>query len=75
MTHFFNEKTQAGYLSPIPIFTSELVGTAILTFMILATTDKHNAAPDLSLLPIAVFIIVLSLGVSWGMESMCDLSA
>ena len=43
--------------------------------MILATTDKHNAAPDLGLLPIAVFIIVLSLGVSWGMESMCYLIA
>jgi aquaglyceroporin related protein len=57
------------YLSPIPIFTSELVGTAILAFMIMATTDKHNAAPDLSLLPIAVFFIVLALGVSWGMET------
>jgi len=59
----------AKYLSPIPIFTSELVGTAILAFMILATTDKQNAAPSLSLLPIAVFLIVLALGVSWGMET------
>jgi glycerol uptake facilitator-like aquaporin len=57
-------------MSPIPLFTSELVGTAILAFLILATTDKHNAAPDLSLLPVAVFILVLGLGVAWGMESM-----
>ena len=56
-------------MSPIPLFTSELVGTAILAFMILATTDKQNAAPDLALLPVAVFILVLGLGVSWGMES------
>lgn len=57
------------YMSPLPLFTSELVGTAILALMILATTDKQNAAPDLSLLPVAVFIIVLGLGVAWGMET------
>jgi hypothetical protein len=38
--------------------------------MIMATTDKHNAAVDLSIFPVAIFFIVLALGVAWGMESM-----
>lgn len=57
------------YLSTLALFTSELVGTGILAFMIMATTDKHNAAPDLSLFPVAIFFIVLALGVAWGMET------
>jgi aquaglyceroporin related protein len=63
------EKFQSEYLSTLALFTSELVGTGILAFMIMATTDKHNAAPDLSLFPVAIFFIVLALGVAWGMES------
>jgi hypothetical protein len=45
------EKFQAEYLSTFALFTSELVGTGILAFMIMATTDKHNAAPDPSIFP------------------------
>jgi aquaglyceroporin related protein len=57
------------YLSSLALFTSELVGTGILALMIMAATDKHNAAPDLSLLPVAIFIIVLALGVALGMHT------
>lgn len=50
-------------------FFSEFLGTTILAFIIMAATDKHNAAPTLSLLPLVIFFTLLGLGVALGMQT------
>lgn len=37
--------------------------------MIMAATDKNNAAPPLSILPIVAFLTLLGLGVALGMQT------
>lgn len=37
--------------------------------MIMAATDKNNAAPPLSILPVVAFLTLLGLGVALGMQT------
>ena len=50
-------------------FFSEFLGTAVLAFMIMAATDKTNAAPPVELLPLVLFLTLLGLGAALGMQT------
>ncbi|KAF8964775.1 aquaporin-like protein [Flammula alnicola] len=57
------------YLTAVSCFFSEFLGTAVLAFMIMAATDKNNAAPPLALLPLVIFLTLLGLGAALGMQT------
>ncbi|KAH7914295.1 major intrinsic protein superfamily membrane channel protein [Hygrophoropsis aurantiaca] len=59
----------ADYLSPVSCFFSEFIGSAMLLLGVLSITDKQNGPPPAGLVPLALFIIVLGLGTSLGMET------
>ncbi|KAF8803372.1 aquaporin [Phlegmacium glaucopus] len=57
------------YLTAVSCFFDEFIGTAILALMIVAASDKDNFAPPKGLLPLVLFILVLGLGTSLGMQT------
>ncbi|KAF7292860.1 putative aquaporin 4 [Mycena indigotica] len=57
------------YMTQAACFFSEFLATAILMILILAATDKHNAPPPSGLLPLVLFILVVGIGSSLGMET------
>ncbi|THU82913.1 aquaporin [Dendrothele bispora CBS 962.96] len=57
------------YMTNLSCFFSEFIASALLIIGVFAVTDKNNAAPSKSLLPIALFIILLGIGASLGMET------
>ncbi|KAH9474747.1 Aquaglycerol porin AQY3 [Psilocybe cubensis] len=58
------------YMSSASCFFSEFLGTAVLAFTIIATTDKKNsAAPPRGLLPLVLFLTLLGLGAALGMQT------
>ena len=56
-------------MTNISCFFVEFTGTAILAFMIIAAMDNHNMAPPKGLLPLAIFLVLLGLGVALGMQT------
>ncbi len=61
--------TKLDYLSNIACFFVELIGTAVLAFVVLATTDKKNGGPPAGMLPVALFLALLGLGAGFGMQT------
>ncbi|KAF8902592.1 aquaporin-like protein [Gymnopilus junonius] len=57
------------YLTAVSCFFSEFLGTAVLAFVIMAATDKKNAAPPTALLPLVLFLTLLGLGAALGMQT------
>jgi len=57
------------YMTAASSFFSEFLGTAILAFVIMATTDKRNAPPPLGLLPLVIFLTLLGLSLALGMQT------
>ena len=57
------------YMTAASSFFSEFLGTAILAFMIMAATDKRNAAPPSGLLPLVIFLTLLGLSLGLGMQT------
>ncbi len=47
-------------------FLDQVVGTAILLFLILAVTDQRNDAPVAWMAPFIVGLIVVAIGMAWG---------
>ncbi|MET7400513.1 MIP/aquaporin family protein [Dactylosporangium sp. NPDC005572] len=47
-------------------FRDQVIGTAILLFLILAVTDTMNTAPKANLQPFIVGLIVVAIGMAWG---------
>jgi glycerol uptake facilitator protein len=47
-------------------FRDQIIGTAILLFLILAVTDLLNTAPKANLTPLIVGLIVVAIGMAWG---------
>src|SRR4051812_35852413 len=47
-------------------FRDQIIGTAILMFLILAVTDLRNTAPAANLAPFIVGLIVVAIGMAWG---------
>ncbi|GII85687.1 aquaporin [Sphaerisporangium siamense] len=47
-------------------FRDQVIGTAILLFLVLAVTDLANSAPAANLAPFVVGLIVVGIGMAWG---------
>ncbi|MEU9885058.1 MIP/aquaporin family protein [Sphaerisporangium sp. NPDC051011] len=47
-------------------FRDQVIGTAILLFLILAVTDVNNSAPVANLAPFVVGLVVVAIGMAWG---------
>lgn len=52
--------------APAAGFLDQVLGTAILLFLVLAITDDRNQAPAGNVTPIAVGLIVVAIGMSFG---------
>jgi glycerol uptake facilitator protein len=50
-------------------FRDQIIGTAILLFLILAVTDVANSAPAANLAPFIVGLIVVAIGMAWGTDA------
>jgi glycerol uptake facilitator protein len=50
-------------------FRDQIIGTAILLFLILAVTDAANSAPQANLTPLIVGLIVVGIGMAWGTDA------
>lgn len=50
-------------------FRDQIIGTAILLFLILAVTDLKNSAPGANLAPFIVGLIVVAIGMAWGTDA------
>ena len=47
----------------------QIIGTAILLFVILAVTDARNSTPAANLAPFVVGLIVVAIGFAWGTDA------
>ncbi|GAA1553671.1 MIP/aquaporin family protein [Actinomadura kijaniata] len=47
----------------------QIIGTAILLFLILAVTDLRNSGPAANLGPVVVGLIVVAIGFAWGTDA------
>ena len=47
----------------------QVIGTAILLFLILAVTDARNSSPAANLAPLIVGLIVVAIGFAWGTDA------
>jgi glycerol uptake facilitator protein len=47
----------------------QIIGTAILLFLIFAVTDVRNSAPAANLAPFIVGLIVVAIGMAWGTDA------
>jgi glycerol uptake facilitator protein len=50
-------------------FRDQIIGTAILLFLVLAVTDARNDAPAANLAPVVVGLIVVAIGMAWGTDA------
>ncbi|KAF8345029.1 aquaporin-like protein [Amanita rubescens] len=57
------------YMPNVACFFSEFLGTAVLLLVVMATVDKHNAAPPGNLFPLVIFLVILAIGSALGMET------
>jgi aquaglyceroporin related protein len=56
-------------MTPVSCFFSEFIATALLLMVIMAVTDKKNGPPPAGLVPLALFVAVLGITASLGMET------
>jgi glycerol uptake facilitator protein len=47
----------------------QVIGTAILLFLILAITDVRNSSPAANLAPVVVGLLVVGIGMAWGTDA------
>ncbi|KAK7059643.1 aquaporin-like protein [Favolaschia claudopus] len=57
------------YLTNVSAFFAELLATAMLVLIIVALTDKKSTAPPPALFPLAIFIVMLGISSSLGMQT------
>jgi glycerol uptake facilitator protein len=50
-------------------FRDQLIGTAILLFLIIAITDARNTAPTANLQPVVIGLLVVAIGLGWGTDA------
>jgi glycerol uptake facilitator len=58
----------------LPVHTSgalrdQIIGTAILVFLVFAVTDARNSAPIGNLAPVVVGLVVVAIGMAWGTDA------
>lgn len=51
---------------PAAGFLDQVIGTALLLFLIAAVTDDRNSAPSANLAPVVIGLIVVAIGMSFG---------
>ena len=56
-------------MTNVSAFFDEFLGTAVLLIMVLAMSDKQNTPPPAGLAPLFLFILILGIGASIGMET------
>src|ERR1700759_3080460 len=50
-------------------FRDQIIGTAILLFLIFAITDAANTAPAANLAPVVIGLLVVAIGMAWGTDA------
>ena len=65
----FARRFQLPYMTSVSCFFSEFICTAVLLMVVMAVTDKKNGPPPGGLVPLALFITILGIGASLGMET------
>jgi glycerol uptake facilitator protein len=50
-------------------FRDQVIGTALLLFLVFAVTDARNTAPSANLAPVVVGFIVVAIGMAWGTDA------
>lgn len=50
-------------------FRDQIIGTAILVFLVFAITDVRNSAPLANLAPLLVGLLVVGIGMAWGTDA------
>lgn len=50
-------------------FRDQIIGTAILLFLIVAITDARNTAPGANLVPVIIGLLVVAIGLGWGTDA------
>ncbi len=50
-------------------FRDQVIGTAILVFLIFAVIDELNTAPRANLSPVVIGLIVVGIGMAWGADA------
>ncbi|MEU6040041.1 MIP/aquaporin family protein [Actinomadura sp. NPDC047616] len=50
-------------------FRDQIIGTAILLFVILALTDLRNLPPLANLTPVVIGLLVVAIGMAWGTDA------
>lgn len=53
-------------ITTMEAFRDQVIGTAILVFVIFAITDLKNSAPAANLGPLIIGLLVVGLGIAWG---------
>ncbi|EMD40099.1 hypothetical protein CERSUDRAFT_112306 [Gelatoporia subvermispora B] len=59
----------AGYMTNVNCFFDEFIGTAVLLIIVCAFTDQRNGPPPAGLVPLALFIAILGIGVALGLQT------
>ncbi|KAF7298829.1 hypothetical protein MIND_00830500 [Mycena indigotica] len=57
------------YMTNVSCFFSEFLATAVLLVMVLAVGDSNNLPPPSGLAPLFLFVLILGIGASLGMET------
>ncbi len=50
-------------------FRDQIIGTAILLFLVFAVTDPRNTSPLANMAPVVVGFIVVAIGMAWGTDA------
>ena len=50
-------------------FRDQVIGTAILLFLVVAITDNRNTAPAANLAPVVIGLLVVAIGMAWGSDA------
>jgi glycerol uptake facilitator protein len=50
-------------------FRDQIIGTAILLFLVVAITDVRNTAPAANLAPVVIGLLVVAIGMAWGSDA------